>query len=252
MNTDTAAFSGQKGLSADSIKWIAIIAMLIDHIAWAFVPTYSALGQVMHIIGRITGPTMCFFIAEGYAHTHDIRRYLMRLGIFAVISQEPYQMLEGGHWGLHIGFGGFSVIFTLFCSLLAVLVWDRVKNPALKFLTIAGLMLVACLGDWALFEVIFSLIFWSHRGDFRSQARDFAIAATGMVVLATLASLGMGKPATDDLFQFGVLLCLPILSRYNGRRGGGKYSKWTFYIFYPLHLFIIGLIAHPALLNGIF
>ena len=56
--------------------------MLIDHIAWAFVPTASLLGQVMHVIGRLTGPTMAYMLAEGYHYTRNVKKYAMRLGIF--------------------------------------------------------------------------------------------------------------------------------------------------------------------------
>ncbi len=64
---------GKTGMSSFTLKMIAILAMLIDHIAWAFVPTGTLLGQIMHIIGRITAPIMCYFIAEGYYHTHNIK-----------------------------------------------------------------------------------------------------------------------------------------------------------------------------------
>lgn len=52
-------------LNRNQIKYIVILAMLIDHIAWAFVPLASWQGQIMHMIGRLTGPTMAYFIAEG-------------------------------------------------------------------------------------------------------------------------------------------------------------------------------------------
>lgn len=237
----------RQSLSGNAIKWIAITAMLIDHIAWAFVPTYSLLGQIMHIIGRITGPTMCFFIAEGYAHTRNVKKYLLRLGVFALIAQEPYQMFETGKIGFRLAPCGFSVIFTLFLSLLAVVAYDRIENGALRLLAIIGLCLLATLGDWMCFDVIFTLIFWIHRGNFRKQAQNFAFAATVMVLLMTLSEIGSGGPVWGELFQLAVLLCLPILSLYGGKRGGGRYSKWTFYIFYPVHLFIIALIAHPTL-----
>lgn len=53
-------------LNRNELKYLVIIAMLIDHIAWAFVPTASLLGQIMHIIGRLTGPTMAYMLADGY------------------------------------------------------------------------------------------------------------------------------------------------------------------------------------------
>ena len=73
-------------LNRNQLKYLVIAAMLIDHIAWAFVPTASLLGQVMHVIGRLTGPTMAYMLAEGYHYTRNVKKYAMRLGIFAVIS----------------------------------------------------------------------------------------------------------------------------------------------------------------------
>ncbi len=70
--------------------------MLIDHIAWAFVPTGTILGQIMHIIGRITAPIMSYFIAEGFYHTSNLKRYGLRLGIFAIISHIPYYYFING------------------------------------------------------------------------------------------------------------------------------------------------------------
>ena len=82
----------KKTLNANRIKVIAILAMTIDHIAWMLFPGYprEALPVVMHIIGRITCPIMCYFIAEGYHHTRDIDKYTARLFVFALISHFPY------------------------------------------------------------------------------------------------------------------------------------------------------------------
>ena len=75
----------QRGLSAHTLKIIAIIAMTIDHIAWAFVDACSAAGILMHLVGRLTAPIMCFFIAEGYAHTRNANRYALRLDRKSVV-----------------------------------------------------------------------------------------------------------------------------------------------------------------------
>ena len=101
-------------LNRNQLKYLVIAAMLIDHIAWAFVPTASLLGQVMHVIGRLTGPTMAYMLAEGYHYTRNVKKYAMRLGIFAVISWLPFSYFESG--GIRPAFG---VIYTLFLSLLA-------------------------------------------------------------------------------------------------------------------------------------
>jgi len=62
-------------LNRNQLKYIVIVAMLIDHIAWGFVYMDSVLGQVMHFIGRLTGPTMVYFIVEGYLHTRNVKKF---------------------------------------------------------------------------------------------------------------------------------------------------------------------------------
>ena len=61
-----------KGLNLFTLKFIAIFAMTIDHVAWACIPFDSVLGQIMHIVGRFTIPIMCFAIVEGYIHTGNV------------------------------------------------------------------------------------------------------------------------------------------------------------------------------------
>ena len=81
-----------KLLNSNALKFIAIFAMTLDHIAWAVFPGYltEALPLILHIIGRITCPIMCFFIAEGFYYTKDIKKYTARLFVFAVISHFAY------------------------------------------------------------------------------------------------------------------------------------------------------------------
>ncbi len=54
-----------RGLTASQIKGVAILTMLLDHIAWLFIPRESVPGFFMHLVGRITAPTMCFFSCGG-------------------------------------------------------------------------------------------------------------------------------------------------------------------------------------------
>ncbi|MBQ2317877.1 MAG: hypothetical protein II182_06510, partial [Lachnospiraceae bacterium] len=81
---------GKLELNRTQLKLLAVVAMVVDHTAWGFVDFMSPLGQAMHIFGRLTLPIMCFFIAEGYRHTSDLRRYIERMASFAVISVVPF------------------------------------------------------------------------------------------------------------------------------------------------------------------
>lgn len=235
-----------KGLDATTIKFIAIFAMLIDHIAWAFVPTYSPLGQVMHIIGRITASIMCFFIAEGYYYTKNVKRYVCRLAIFALISHIPFIFFETGRIMI---IGNTGVIYTLCLSLIAIIVYDKVKNKFLKVLSIIAICIIACFGDWIFIAILMSLNFWKHRGDFKKIAIEHCIITGIFLLIMCKMYTIMGYPIRNTFFQGGMLLALPILYLYNGKKGEfadkhKKLSKWVFYIFYPLHLFIIGLLKY--------
>ena len=67
----------KKLLDSNQLKIIAIVAMTVDHIAWMLFPGYprEVLPVIMHIIGRLTCPIMCYFIAEGYHYTKNIKKY---------------------------------------------------------------------------------------------------------------------------------------------------------------------------------
>ena len=82
----------RKILNSNQLKIIAILAMTVDHIAWAVFPGYAAeaLPLIMHIIGRLTCPIMCYFIAEGYHYSRNINKYTARLFAFSVVSHFAY------------------------------------------------------------------------------------------------------------------------------------------------------------------
>ena len=70
-------------LDTDLLKLVAIAAMLLDHIGGAFFPETP----IFRWIGRLAFPLFCYCMTVGLLYTHDIRRYLGRLAIFAVVSQ---------------------------------------------------------------------------------------------------------------------------------------------------------------------
>jgi len=230
-----------RGMTSNVLKLIAIAAMLIDHIAWGFVPNGSVLWQVMHVIGRITAPIMCFFIAEGYYHTHDVKKYAVRLGIFALIAYLPFVFFESHSWP-PVHWFDLNVIFTLLFSLLALWAWDKIEDKTLRIFVIVGLCILSIPADWMFFAILYTLAFGIHHGDFKEQAKWFSIISFVMVVLASIGDVAMGYTFYKDFFQLGVFLALPLLAMYTGERGGGKCSKWIFYIFYPTHLLILAIL----------
>lgn len=243
MDTTLTEKEGFRGINATFLKYIAITAMLIDHIAWAFVPYNSILGQIMHVIGRITAPTMCYFIAEGYYHTKNVKKYILRLGIFAVISHFTFVFMECGKFVDDHFYTG--VIYTLLLGLLALLVCDKVKCIWIKLPLILIICYFAELGDWSYIAVGWILAFGLNRGKPKLQFLWFSIISICMVASMTMPLLTKETtvPFYANFCQLGVFLSIPIILMYNGKLGrGGKFNKWIFYIFYPLHTLLIGLL----------
>lgn len=236
----------KKGLDATTIKMIAIIAMVIDHIAWKFVPMSSGLGQLMHAVGRLTGPIMCYFIAEGYRHTRSVRKYMERLFVFAAISVIPFSYFETGTLNIY----SFGMIFTLALGLAAIAAYEQISNPFLKWLAIAGLCLASMFGDWPIFGIAMCLIFHIYHDQFRDQVIAMGIMIIIMMVLMIspykLQEISLGEAMFSNIYQLAVMVPVFLLRLYNGERGGGKYSGWFFYVFYPAHLVILGFLYYSV------
>lgn len=248
-----------KKLNSNAIKLIAIIAMTIDHIAWAIFSGYSThpVAIIMHIIGRITCPIMCFCIAEGYHYTKDVKKYAKRLFLFALISHIPYMLQsttfkEFGWLSLvpfatGDGFMGHilnqtSVMWSLFIGLLMLMVNDS-KNIANKWkpFIIILLCLISFPSDWSCIASLFILCIGTNRGKPLNQILWCGLYA---IIYAIVYYFCIDK--VYGILQLGVVLSLFVIYMYNGERGSNiqinQFMKWFFYIYYPLHLLIIGII----------
>lgn len=233
-------------LNRNQLKYLVIAAMLIDHIAWAFVPTASLLGQVMHFIGRLTGPTMAYFVAEGYHYTRNVKKYALRLGIFALLSWIPFVYFEYGTLPIVIQEGSvqvrpyFGVLYTLLLGLLAIWLWDKGKCPKpVKILGIIGLCALSLVGDWAIFDVLYCLFLYIYRNRPREKWTAFCI-----ITAVCCMDILFAKPWWAALFHLGIFM-VPLLIQfcYNGKSGSKKpVHKWFFYVFYPAHLLVLGLL----------
>ena len=229
-----------KSLSGNTIKIIAIIAMIIDHVGWAFVNENTVVGVIIHTIGKITGPIMCYFIAEGNHYSKNLSKYVERLAIFALISHVPYNIFVNQG---KITLIPTSVIFTLMCGLLALIVFEKIENKLIKIILIALLVAITYWADWAIFGVLFVLVFGIFYGDFKKQMIAFVILNFCKVFYYALFVDGVSNYYMMVPRVLSTILFVLILSLYNGTKGGSKYSKWTFYIIYPLQFLIIGGIA---------
>ncbi|NLG02851.1 MAG: hypothetical protein GX567_03310, partial [Clostridia bacterium] len=144
-----------KGIPGSTLKIIAIITMLIDHIAAVVLADYLSIDgirtiyKIMRSIGRLGFPIFCFLLVEGFMHTRDIKRYARNLGLFALISEVPFD-LAFKHKLIYLDYQ--NVFFTLFLSLLAIWIislieeneqWNKVHQLlSVIAAAVSGLLLV--------------------------------------------------------------------------------------------------------------
>lgn len=214
--------------------------MTIDHVAWLFVPLSAPAGQAMHIIGRLTAPIMCFLIAEGYYHTKSFSNYILRLGVFAVLSHLPFVFYSTGKLSFLLnGYFETSVMFPLLLGLAALAVAkSKAIHTIFKLLIIAVIMFLATYGDWQYIAVLWVLVFGLTRDNKAIMALLFCCVSVASFIGAAI----MSPSPASQLFQLGTLLALPLFLLYNGRRGKFK-LKYFFYVYYPLHMIVIRFFA---------
>ena len=161
-----------RGLTVNTLKYIAILAMVIDHIAYAFVSSGTALSIVLHFIGRTTGPIMFFSAVEGYHHTRNIRKYILRLTIFAIVSWFPFLYFRYGGNFSNMEFMRPNVIYTILLGVLSIHIRrnTHIKNPIIKTFLILMLIIFCRPSDWGCTGVIIIIVFDYFYGNFKQQA----------------------------------------------------------------------------------
>ena len=224
MTTEKTAVYGHPWqiLDGTALKLIAVTAMILDHVGDNFFPD-----QIwMRIIGRMALPIFTFCIAEGFSHTKARRRYLCRMGLFALLSEIPFDLVTSGKV---LEFSHQNIMMTFFWAILGLMIYEQVRNRRYGQILGAAVLLLFLVSSLFL-------------------GLDYQILAVGLIILYYL--LRNKAPLINNLaamayhvllrnvgiYWFGVLGFVPVLL-YNGKRGRGL--KWFFYLFYPLHLLAI-------------
>ncbi len=226
------------------LKYIAVIAMIIDHCALVFVGMGKPLGIAMRVVGRLTAPIMCYFVAKGYVYTSSKKRYGKRLFVFALISQIPFIYLVAGYfWVMKL-----NMIATLFLCFMILLCLGKIANIPLKVICILGLATLCHYCDWGTMAPLWVLIFYLFRDDKQKMAIFYLISCAFWTVRCCSVAVSGGHEWYSALWQAGSIMALPLLCSYNGESGKrSKFSKWFFYWFYPVHLLILGIIYRNIL-----
>lgn len=231
-----------------SLHIIAMILMLCDHLWGTIIPGNDWLT----CIGRISFPMFAFMIVEGYFHTSNLKKYVKRLLIFAVISEIPFNLAMGSSvfYPIHQ-----NVLWSFLLS-IGLIHWNEKAKTTGKIwkqviVGCATLILGYILGlltmvDFYHAGILMVLVFYFFR-----QKKWWAYIGQVVCLWYINTELLGGYGYDIQLFgethfiqrqAFAMLALIPIWL-YRGRQG--YHSKWFQYIcygFYPVHLLVLGLI----------
>ncbi len=233
----------KKGFDGSTLKYIAIITMLIDHIGAILVApmVYEAslvemnrtilFYQILRSIGRIAFPIFCFFLVEGFYYTRNVKKYAKRLFLFALLSEIPFDLgFRGTLWSME----GQNVFFTLFIGLCVMILLKKAEEKPMNQmqLIIVRLVIVAvgCI------VALFLQTDYDMRG-------IISIAVLYLYRSKENRLMQLIAGAITFLWEPFALFAFVLLYFYNGERG--RQPKYFFYGFYPIHILIlygIGLI----------
>lgn len=220
-------------LDGTVLKLIACLSMFIDHLGAV---CFSGM-MGFRIIGRLAFPIYCFLLVEGAVHTRNMKKYILRMGIFALISEVPFDL---AFYHRLVYTGHQNVFFTLGLGLLAIWFLEHpieqldIPDVLYKLLVIIAVGLIAEFFnmDYGFTGIAVICVFYYLRGQ---PQLKYPIAA---ILLAAMGGVEV----------YAVLALIPILL-YNGQRGRQtKAMQYGFYIFYPAHLLLIAALYHLFIL----
>ena len=226
----------KKCLSNFDLKLIAIITMTIDHIGVVF---GTAFYNLLRAVGRLSFPIFAFLLTEGYVHTKSFSKYFFRLLVLALFSEVIY---DYAFYGSSIYLGANNIFFTLALGLLTLFLLDKSKGLIKRYFKDKVDLVIILPITYLLIVVIMGLI---------AEFLSFSYGMLGILVISffylfkknfplTVLSVSLSTLILGDTMQYFSLLSLILIYFYNKKLG--KKCKVFFYLYYPLHILVLGVI----------
>lgn len=225
-------------MTSAALQWIAVLAMAVDHVGYLLFPEIPLL----RAFGRISFPIFSFLLAEGFRHTSDRKKYALRLAVFAVLSELPYELFLYGPERLGTLFPMKNILFSLLLAFGAL--WCAERGGGF-FFGAALLALGAELGgfSYGVYGVALPLCFYfcsrAFLGEEKNEDAGWKRGLLAAVLLTACTVLYCA--AHGSMFQIWAVFAAVPLFFYNGERGR-RMPRYFFYVFYPAHLLFLVLL----------
>jgi len=247
-----------KGLNRETFKIILMGLMVLDHIDY-FISPY--LADVFHILTRVVAVGFAYLVVEGLHYTHSRKNYLGRLlgwGAFMALGNHLLNLFVlRKQYSLSII--GDNIFLTLFIGAVVICLWDNhaktiKRQQVLKILSIM-LLLISLLPLLEGSFVVVPFMFITQLTHSNIKKRDYwyLLLMLALAIVQLPMALMIPNPTPLMIFdsiamnasEIFFIFIIPMLHFYNGKIGRhSSQLKYLFYIFYPLHLWLIHIIAN--------
>ena len=237
-------------LNGNTLKIVAAICMLLDHIGYILLPEI----EFLRVIGRIAFPIFAYFIAEGCKYTKNKLKYFSIIFVLGIIFQLVYYVVEGGIYDVNI-FITFSLSVAIIYA-LQYFKYNIFNKNGIALIVVSGLMFLISIivaffvcvaipvdyGFWGVMLPVFAALF-HYKGDNKTLKK---LDSLWLSILAFSIGLVLLCVFSPWQIQYYSLASILLLLLYSGERGKTN-LKYFFYIFYPAHLVVlygIGLLIY--------
>ena len=219
-------------MSTFSLKILAIIFMLMDHM-YRLLPGYPLW---FSYVGRLAAPIFFFLIVEGFIHTSNRKKYMMRLFGFGILMIGVDYFI-GINYNIFLSLGGAV-------ALLTALDYAKQKKYAVQYILLAvGIAVFMFFTEASYYGIGLALIFYY----LHDKKGWMLLAYAALSLIPSLLYVRPGMLRMDLLvyhYQWMMVFAYPFFLLYNAKKGyNSTIAKWAFYLFYPVHLIVLRLIA---------
>ncbi len=230
-------------MTSFTLKIIGVIAMLFDHIGDAIIGRFS----ILNLIGRFAFPIFAYQSIESYIHTKNIKKYLARLFIFALISQIPFSLFQKTYTNeFHL-----NVMFTFLLGIISLIIHDKIND---KYLKILPIIFVATINeiiraDYGAFGIVLIYTFYYLEKIYHYKNKKI-VTIISIFLLCNFRYIFpmINNPEyITEYFLLGLFTSMSVFIIILHNKKEGKKMKYFFYFFYPLHLLMLAYIHYNLL-----
>lgn len=237
-----------KKINAFQLKIFALILMLMDHLYFAFPNVFP---MWFHPLSRVVAPIFAFLVVEGLFHTRNKLKYNLRLFGWAMFMQAGNMIINFALKSKEItAHNNIFLTLALGLTIINLMEYSKKKHSTKKLLILLlsiALIPLSIFTEGGMTIVPFIIITYLFRGNMKKQVISYLILS-GIMFFMSYVPYPTMKETIDMLMfnsDFLFILVIPCMLLYNGERGlNNKFSKYLFYVFYPLHLWALAILQY--------